>query len=176
MINYRPTGPRSPRWDLMPDYIWYKVLEGFFYKISDGVAFWCRKPEDIQKFECFKDWQPEFIDFISYRPESTPSTVTDYYSYQEKIPVFKFDLNVLSRLLRVPFDAWRGYYDNYPTDEIVFFKDRVTKGRAVPYESQIWFENLTNEEFDIIQNIDEAVRKNLLMLDDKTKKLVQYPS
>ncbi|MEL7266187.1 MAG: hypothetical protein AAFN70_20720 [Planctomycetota bacterium] len=153
---------RGSSWDFIPDDLWSHIVQRFVAKTCDGVSFdSVTQASDISRLGVFADHVPEFVRHSTYRPTSIPASVPNPDKYEHSVAVFRFDEWIASLLLKQPVNSWCAGNDGTDADELVFWCGDRMKLLAVPYEGQAYFDNLTNEEKQLLLSSDPRIDANL---------------
>jgi hypothetical protein len=90
-----------------------------------------------------------------------PLTVKSPDSYRHTVALFSFDAWIASLIDQQPFNAWNIGNGDAPVDELLFWAGDHMRIHAIPYEGQIYFDNLTPEEFQLLIMADKRIQSNL---------------
>lgn len=153
---------RVSSWDFIPDDMWHNILQRFAAKVCDGVSFdLVATAEDITRLSVFSDHAPAHIGHVSYTPISVPLSAKNPETYQHSVALFQFDEWIASLIVEQPLNTWGAGNDGADVDELVFWAGDRMKLQAIPYEGQVYFENLTRDERQCLIGADGRIEQNL---------------
>jgi hypothetical protein len=153
---------RGSSWDFIPDEVWHHVLMRFATKVCDGISFdSVTSAEDVTRLAVFAYHAPEYLGQTSYRPLSIPASNPNPESYERAVALFRFDERIASLIDQQPFNSWGSGNEGADADELVFWASRRMKLHAIPYEGQIYFDDLTSDERQRLIAADERIGMHL---------------
>lgn len=155
---------RGSSWDFIPNQMWTSILFRFAVPSCDGVSFDCvATPDQISSLDAFDEYQPTFLRCDAYRPFDCPLE-SDPQTYRQPVAVFGFDQWIAQLIGRTDFNAWNAANEGSNADELVFWSGSSVKLHAIPYEGQMYFQDLTPEERKRLLECDGEIAKHLYVV------------
>jgi hypothetical protein len=149
-------------WGSIPNDLWMNILTHFVLVEADCIAFdGIQTREDISKITGFRDWSLQRSSncelSIKFENQLKKEVLISY-----KLALFVYNHELHEKIASVGFQYWYVTSEDYPVDNLFFFRNRELLMIATAYESSIVFYGLSNEDLANLQACDKRISANLL--------------
>ncbi len=134
--------------------LWQKILEQFVAPLCTTFGFDSIQNEDgIARIDCFEYWQPPLVGTCrtTFR-WTTPAR--GEVTAEESYALFRCDAEVAGLLSEVQIDHWAINDPGFPADRLYFHAGERLLLRVEPFELSLQFHGLTDDELDVLTDVD----------------------